>query len=220
MYIFMEDYFKLGIVIPYYKTGRIRETLMKELVENLKAQLESLDLYTRVKICIYEDGTNSTWLKNIVHCNFKVIQGDENKGISYARNRCIDYLLDDGCNYIVMIDSDDYIDYDYIFNIYNEWQNIPRLYYFTDFEILDKIKERVGLKERITGIVLHKSLLENARFNEETRYAEDVEFNDNYLRDKLTEPYYIDTVYHYNFGIDKKCLSYQAQLERGDRLND
>lgn len=33
-------------------------------------------------------------------------------------------------------------------------------------------------------------------------------------------PYYIDTIYHYNFGIDKYYLSYQAQLERGDRLND
>ena len=159
-------------------------------------------------------------LKNIENYWFKVIQCDENKGISYARNRCIDYLLNEGCNYIVMIDSDDYIDYDYIWKIFNEWQRNPRLYYFTDFEILDKIKPRVGLKERITGIVLHKSLLENARFNEKTRYAEDVEFNDNYLRDKLTEPYYIDTVYHYNFGIDKKCLSYQAQLERGDGLNN
>ena len=213
----MENDFKLGIVIPYYKTGRIRETLMKELVENLKAQIYGLE--TNVKVCIYEDGTNSTWLKNLDHINFKVIQGDENKGISYARNRCIDYLLEYGCNYIVMIDSDDYLDYDYIWSIYNEWKNNPRLYYFTDFEILDKIKPRVGLKERITGIVLHKSLLENARFNEETRYAEDVEFNDNYLRDKLTEPYYIDTIYHYNFGIDKKCLSYQAQIERGDRLD-
>ena len=213
----MENDFKLGIVIPYYKTGRIRETLMKELVENLKAQIYGLE--TNVKVCIYEDGTNSTWLKNLDHINFKVIQGDENKGISYARNRCIDYLLEYGCNYIVMIDSDDYLDYDYIWSIYNEWKNNPRLYYFTDFEILDKIKPRVGLKERITGIVRHKSLLENARFNEETRYAEDVEFNDNYLRDKLTEPYYIDTIYHYNFGIDKKCLSYQAQIERGDRLD-
>ena len=214
----MEDDFKLGVVIPYYKTGRIREVLMKELVENLKAQIIGLEPY--VKICIYEDGTNSTWLKNLDPHNFKVLFGETNKGISYARNRCIDYLLDDGCNYIVMIDSDDYIDYDYIWNIYDEWNNNPRLYYFTDFEILDKIKPRIGLKERITGIVLHKSLLENARFNEETRYAEDVEFNDNYLRDKLTEPYYIDTIYHYNFGIDKKCLSYQAQIERGDRLND
>lgn len=209
-----EDYFKLGIVIPYYKTGRLREVLMKELVENLKTQIYG----SYGKVCIYEDGTNSTWLKNLDHPNFKVLSGDINKGISYARNRCIDYLLEDGCNYIVMIDSDDYIDYNYILKIAYEWTNNPRLYYFTDFEILDKIKPREGLKERITGIVLHRSLLENARFNENTRYAEDVEFNDNYLRDKLTEPYYIDTVYHYNFGIDKKCLSYQAQIERGDGL--
>lgn len=95
----IENYFKLGIVIPYYKTGRLREVLMKELVENLKAQIYGLETY--LKVCIYED----------------------------------------------------------------------------------------------------------------------VEFNDNYLRDKLTETYYIDTVYHYNFGIDKKCLSYQAQIERGDRLH-
>ena len=208
-----ENYFKLGIVIPYYKTGRLREVLMKELVENIKAQLIGLEI--NVKVCIYEDGTNSTWLKNLDHYNIKVIQGDENKGISYARNRCIDYLLENRCNYIVMIDSDDYIDYDYIWEIYDTWQNNQRLYYFTDFEILDKIKERVGLKERVTGIVLHKSIFESgARFDENIRYAEDVDFGNKYLRDKLTEPYYIDTVYHYNFGIDKKCLSYQAQIEK------
>ena len=214
----MENDFKLGIVIPYYKTGRIRETLMKELVNLLKAQIYGLETY--VKVCIYEDGTNSTWLKNIEDYHIKVLFGDINKGISYARNRCIEYLLEDGCNYIVMIDSDDYVDHDYIWRIYNEWNNNPRLYYFTDFEILDKIKAREGLKERVTGIVLHRSIFdEGARFDESIRYAEDVDFGNKYLRDKLTEPYYIDTIYHYNFGIDKKCLSYQAQLERGDGLD-
>ena len=39
----MEDDFKLGVVIPYYRTGRLREVLMKELVENLKAQIERGD---------------------------------------------------------------------------------------------------------------------------------------------------------------------------------
>ena len=178
----MEDDFKLGIVIPYYKTGRIREVLMKELVENLKAQIYGQETY--VKVCIYEDGTNSTWLKNLDHYNFNVIFGDINKGISYARNRCIEYLLEHGCNYIVMIDSDDYIDYDYIWNIYDEWNNNPRLYYFTDFEILDKIKPRVGLKERITGIVLHRSLIENARFKGIVRPGDKLEMRIDLLKIK------------------------------------
>ena len=72
-----ENYFKLGIVIPYYKTGRLREVLMKELVENLKAQIYGQESY--VKVCIYEDGTNSTWLKNLVHYNF----GIDKKCLSY-----------------------------------------------------------------------------------------------------------------------------------------
>lgn len=207
----MEDDFKLGVVIPYYRTGRLREVLFKELVNLLLLQ-KVLESY--IDICIYEDGSYSAWLDLIQVRNFKVLREKENKGISYARNRCIDYLLNKGCNYIVMIDSDDYVDYDYFRNIWLTWLREQRKYYFTDFEILGKVKERKGLQERITGIVLHKSLLENARFNEETRYAEDVEFNDKYLRDKLIEPYYIDTIYHYNFGIDKKCLSYQAQIEK------
>ena len=208
----MNEEFKLGVVIPYYKTGRIREALFKELVELLiyqKIECSYLD------ICIVEDGTNSTWLKN--KCNqgkINYIGLEENKGISTARNTGIDFLLEKGCNYLIFIDSDDYVDFNYFFKIHQVWLKEKRLYYFTDFEILDKIKPRVGLKERITGIVLHKSLFENARFNESLRYAEDVDFNNRYLRDKLIEPYYIDTVYHYNFGIDKKCLSYMG----GDKV--
>ena len=212
----MEDDFKLGIVIPYYRTGRLREVLFKELVNLLLLQ-KVLEPY--IDICIYEDGSYSAWLDSIQVRNFKVLREKENKGISYARNRCIDYLLEDGCNYIVMIDSDDYVDYEYFRNIWLTWLREPRKYYFTDFEILGKVKERKGLEERVTGIILHKSLLENARFDESIRYAEDVDFGNKYLRDKLTEPYYIDTIYHYNFGIDKKCLSYQAQIERGDGLD-
>ena len=217
----MEDDFKLGVVIPYYKTGRIRETLMKELFELILSQIIYLDY---VEVCIVEDGTNSTWLKqkqfDSIHTHY--IGLDENKGISTARNTGIDFLKEyHHCNYYIFIDSDDYIDCDYFIKIYEAWKKEKRLYYFTDFEILDRIKPREGLKERVTGIVLHRSIFdEGARFDESIRYAEDVDFGNKYLRDKLTEPYYIDTIYHYNFGIDKKCLSYQAQLERGDRLND
>lgn len=216
----LEDYFKLGVVIPYYKTGRIRETLMKELFELIVSQIIWIDY---VEVCIVEDGTNSTWLKNKWTDSFHThyIGLDENKGISTARNTGIDFLLSKGCNYLIFIDSDDYIESDYFIKIYEAWKKEKRLYYFTDFEILDKIKAREGLKERVTGIVIHRSIFdEGARFDESIRYAEDVDFGNKYLRDKLTEPYYIDTIYHYNFGIDKKCLSYQAQLERGDRLND
>ena len=216
----IEDYFKLGVVIPYYKTGRIRETLMKELFELLLSQLISIDY---VEVCVVEDGTNSTWLRNrsnnSIHTHY--IGLCENKGISTARNCGIDFLERfHHCNYYIFIDSDDYTDADYFIKIYNAWKKKKRLCYFTDFEILDKIKPREGLKERITGIVLHKSLLENARFDESLRFAEDVAFNDKYLREKVIAPYYIDTVYHYNFGIDKKCLSYQAMIERGDGLNN
>ena len=90
----------------------------------------------------------------------------------------------------------------------NEIEVNPRTYYFTDFDILGNISPRIGLRERVTGIVLHRSIIENARFDEKIRIAEDVDFGNRHLRDKLTEPYYIDTVYRYNFGIDKKCLSY------------
>lgn len=211
----MEDYFKLGVVIPYYRTSTIREVLMKELVQNIQAQIVNVpDVY----VCIYEDGSNSSWLDKINNEHIHILRGDCNKGISYARNRCIDYLLNIGCNYMVFVDSDDFLEYDYFNSIFWKWIEEPRLYYFTDFDILGNISPRVGLKERVTGIIFHKSLLEYARFDESIRIAEDVDFNDRYMRDKLTEPYYIDTTYHYNFGIDKHCLSYQAIIERGDRL--
>ena len=213
----MNDEFKLGVVIPYYKTGRIREVLMKELVNLLKSQI-TYNMKRHLEVCIYEDGSSSKWLDLIGDRNFKVIKGEENKGISFARNRAMEYLLNKKeCNYIIFIDSDDYIDHDYFNKICNAWFENKRLYYFTDFEVLNDMKKREGLKERVTGIVLHKSIFESgARFDENIRFAEDVDFGNKYLRNILTEPYYIDTVYHYNYGIDRKCLSYQAMIERGD----
>ena len=200
---------KLGVVIPYYRTSTIREVLFKELVNLLKLQLKNRN---DIEVVIVEDGSDSKWLQDDYlilrnhHINY--IKLIENSGISFARNRSIEYLLDENCDYFVFIDSDDYIDYDYFDKIMNEIEVNPRTYYFTDFDILGNICPREGLRERVTGIVLHRSIIENARFDENIRLAEDVDFGNRFLRDKLTEPYYIDTVYHYNFGIDKKCLSY------------
>ena len=146
--------------------------------------------------------------------NITLLRFEENKGISAARNKGIEYLLANGCENLIFIDSDDYIDYDYFDKIINEIDRNLRNYYFTDFDILGNISPRTGLRERVTGIVLNKNLIKNARFDENIRIAEDVDFGNRFLREYLTEPYYIDTVYHYNFGIDKKCLSYMG----GDKV--
>lgn len=199
---------KLGVVIPYYKSSVVREALFRELLNLLKLQLKDrID----IKVCITEDGSDSDWLFDFIlkSPNFSYFRLAENKGISYARNQAIDYLLSiESCEYILFLDSDDYLEYDYFDKVMNEIKENPRKYYFTDFDILGKIALREGLKNHVTGIIFHKDLLEYARFNENLRFKEDVDFVNKYLREELTEPYYIDTVYYYNFGIDKKCLSY------------
>lgn len=199
---------KLGVVIPYYKSSVVREALFRELLNLLKLQLKDrID----IKVCITEDGSDSEWLFDLIlkSPNFSYFRLAENNGISYARNQAIDYLLSvEECDYILFLDSDDYLKYDYFEKVMNEIKVNPRKYYFTDFDILGKIASREGLKNHVTGIIFHKDLLEYARFNENLRYKEDIDFVNKYLREELTEPYYIDTVYYYNFGIDKKCLSY------------
>lgn len=201
---------KLGVVIPYYKSSVIREALFKELINFLKLQLKDRD---DVEVCITEDGSDSKWLEDdyliLQSFNITYFRLPENKGISYARNQGIDYLLTfKKCDYILFLDSDDYLEYDYFDKVMNEIKINPRKYYFTDFDILGTISPREGLKNHVTGIIFHKDLLEYARFNENLRFKEDVDFVNKYLREELIEPYYIDTVYYYNFGIDKKCLSY------------
>ena len=207
--------YKLGVVIPYYRTSTIREVLFKELVNLLMLQLKNRD---DILVCIIEDGSYSKWLEDdyliLFNNNITLLRFEENKGISAARNKAIEYLLANGCENLIFIDSDDYIDYDYFDKIINEIDRNLRNYYFTDFDILGNISPRTGLRERVTGIVLNKNLLKNARFDENIRIAEDVDFGNRFLREYLTEPYYIDTVYHYNFGIDKKCLSYMG----GDKV--
>ena len=201
---------KLGVVIPYYKSSVVREALFKELINLLKLQIKDRE---DIEVCITEDGSDSKWLEDdyliLQSFNITYFRLPENKGISYARNQAIDFLLSlRKCDYILFLDSDDYLEYDYFEKIMNEIKVNPRKYYFTDFDILGKIAPREGLKNHVTGIIFHKDLLEYARFNENLRFKEDVDFVNKYLREELTEPYYIDTVYYYNFGIDKKCLSY------------
>ena len=185
---------KVSVIIPCYNSE-------KWIIKCL----ESIPKRENVEIIVVNDGsTDKTlgFLKNFQRFgnkDIKIITYEKNKGVSYARNSGID--MSEG-EYIVMIDSDDYI-YGDIFNkIVDNYLNGEDLVFY-DMENNGKVrfeanqnnyKSKYGMFKFIK-----KSFLGNMRFQIGMQYAED---KDLHLRmmDKYPRCYFTNMImYHYNY---------------------
>jgi len=96
---------KLSIVIPFYKTYELTCILLDNLCSQIKSNVE---------IILIDDGCNENRLDsypiNIIHL-------EENRGLSYARNRGIEQAQG---KYVAFIDSDDNVSNMYIETILNK----------------------------------------------------------------------------------------------------
>ena len=167
--------------------------------------LESIPIREDVEIIVVNDGsTDKTlgYLKNFKRFgnpDLKIITYVKNKGVSYARNKGINASKGE---YIVMIDSDDYI-YGDIFNkIVDNYLNGEDLVFY-DLENNGKVrfeanqnnyKSKYGMFKFIK-----KAFLGDMRFEVGVQYAED---KDLHLRmmEKYPRCYFTrEIMYHYNY---------------------
>src|SRR5574344_637512 len=106
---------KLSIVIPVYNTEKYLEKCLESVCNQTLKDIEI--------ICINDCSTdNSLGILNRYAKNdsrVKVINFEENKGVSVARNRGINEAQGE---YIGFVDSDDYIDLDFYEKLYNKAQ--------------------------------------------------------------------------------------------------
>lgn len=205
--IAVEKKYVLGIGIPYYYNSGESEIKFKNLMQKI---VQTLNFKKRQEILfyIYEDGQVSDWLKEYERDNIIIESCKENKGVSYARNKCLDYLQDKVL-YIEFIDSDDTISDNYLAKMYeycadNTHDIIESAFWFKGnlYPFLPKIK-----RSGCPGSAFKTNILGDLRFDENLQIGEDTKFM-NELVDfsKHRKKYCKEAIYYYNYGANPKSL--------------
>lgn len=194
----------LGILIPYYKNSDECEIAFKHLMTKLSQQLtDDMILY------IYEDGQISNWLDQYKgKDNIKIVQNAKNKGVSFARNKGLDYLIDK-VEYILFLDSDDDIDNKFLLTTCeycadNTHEIIEPNFYIKQFKTqYEPNKVRCGC----AASAIQTKIIGDIRFNEKLQIGEDTKFMQDVCdltkyRKKLSK-----ADYFYQFGINNNSLT-------------
>lgn len=193
----------LGILIPYFKNSEECEETFRHLMIKLSQQItDKMILY------VYEDGQKSDWLLEYKQENIIIDGSTKNKGVSYARNKGLDYLIDK-VNYILFLDSDDIISNNFLSSTYeycadNSHEIIEPNFYIREYKTpYDPHKVRCGcaasaIQTRIIGDIRFD---EKLQIGEDTKFMEDVCDLSKY-RKKLSK-----ADYFYQFGINQNSLT-------------
>lgn len=201
----------IGIAIPYYKNSEECEIAFKKLMEQLDKQLND-----NVLLYVYEDGQFSNWLWEYAQKKSNIIKIEsnaKNKGVSYARNKMIDYFIDKVL-YIAFIDSDDYIDDNYInfvceYCADNTHEIIEPTYYYQmkngKFQKQDFIKNAV--RSGIGGEILQTKIIGDIRFDEKLQVGEDTKFMNEVCDLKKYRKKHCQASYYYQMGLNPNSLT-------------
>lgn len=194
----------LGILIPYYCNSEECEKTFQQLMIKISQQLtDDMILY------IYEDGQISDWLDEYKNKNnIVIIQNKVNKGVSYARNKGLDYLIPK-VNYILFLDSDDIISNNFLQITYeycadNSHEIIEPKFYIKTFPTpYEPDKVRCGC----AASAIQTKIIGNIRFEDKLQIGEDTKFMKDVCdltkyRKKLTP-----AEYFYQFGINNNSLT-------------
>ena len=200
---------KLSFIIPVYN----QEKLLYKCVSSIPKRND-------IEIIIVDDGsTDNTFkiIEELVEIQYPEYVGaiicKNNHGVSHARNLGLEKASGE---YIMFVDSDDYLITDKINYIIDNY--LPGDYdvVFYDMEFNDKLiskstrenrKERWGMFK-----IIRKTFIGNLRFTEGKNFAEDKEFHIELMKKK---PKWICTnlvAYHYNYPR-KGSLSYLHDYE-------
>ena len=192
----------LGILIPYYKNSEQSKYAFQQLMAKLNKQVnENMILY------VYEDGQYSSWLRNFKNKNIIVESNFINKGVSYARNKGIDYLINK-VRYILFIDSDDDVSDDYLSVILdhcmdNTHEVIESTFYVNDQKASFNPKV---VRSGVAGSAIQTKIIGDIRFNEELQIAEDTTFMNTVIDLTKHRKVHAKTNYIYQFGINQNSL--------------
>lgn len=200
----------LGVVIPYYVNSDICEVAFKKLMEEISKQMKD-----NIYLVVYEDGQVSSWLSKylkVIH-NMILLRDKVNKGLSHARNKCIDQLQILKVDYILFLDSDDYISANYLSEMYEFINNGNADIYESRFFIGKSMEYQIPFRENenrysVTGQAFNSKLIGKNRFDETIQIGEDTEFMNRVVDPKKIKKIYVGTAdYIYNLGLNRESLT-------------
>ena len=205
----------LGIIIPYYKNSEQCEAYFASLMNCLLPQLtDDMILY------IYEDGQVSDWLWDVANDNKNIylVSNPINKGVSYARNRGIDYLID-LVDYILFLDSDDYVSGNYLTMVHEYCADRTHEIIETTFYVNDRLMEYNPREVRscAASSCLKTSIIGNHRFNENIQVGEDTEFMNEVIDLTKYRKRYCRTNYYYQLGVNPNSLMKRYERKEIDK---
>lgn len=222
----------ISIIVPVYK---VDSNYLKKCIDSILNQT-----YTNIEVLLINDGTeqiNVEYMEKIISSDDRVkLYGDENHGVSYARNLGIQHA--EG-TYITFVDSDDFIDeyycekmlnkmieadadcaicgYNRVYNKSREICNCDTKWNMIDgYEFLEKVlnvQEGVGFchMKMIKTKILREN---NVFFNPSLSHAEDAMFCIELAKHlkkvcKLNEP-----LYNYVFNNSSVVRKYDANYTK------
>ena len=193
----------LGIAIPYYMNVIQCEEHFKKLMEQINKQLTD-DMI----VFIYEDGQISDWLSEY-KCNNIITNYElENKGVSYARNQCLEYLIDK-VDYILFLDADDRLDNNYLKTMCKYCKNNEYEIYESGFYVKDTKTQFSPKLVRcgVAGSAIQTKIIGDTRFDEKLQIGEDTKFMKQVCDLSKYKKCYVPTNYYYQLGINEYSLT-------------
>lgn len=198
----------LGVAIPYYNNNPVCVSAMLGLLQHIRN-----DINDDILICIVEDGQYSNFLDEYIKDteHFRIVRLLENKGVSVARNICINQLIDE-VNYILFIDSDDVLSDNYlkimceycksgVYDIYESQFAINTKDNIIPFR---KNQNRYG----VTGQAFRTGIIDYKRFDPNLQIGEDTKFNKLVFNLDLHTRYYVkEATYFYKLGLNRESLT-------------
>lgn len=191
----MEKKIKVSIIVPCYNSAEWIEKCLKSIPKRDDIEI----------ICINDCSTDDTYSKIDKYMTKNKIKGElidlvDNYGVSYARNRGLEYAKGE---YILMLDSDDYI-YPKIFNeIVDNYLNgeYDMVFYNMENNVRYQfVADQNNYQCKYGNFkFIKRSFLGDLRYTVGKQYAEDKELHLK-LMEKYPYCYFTHKVmYHYNY---------------------
>lgn len=143
---------EISIIIPVYNSERYIGKCLQSVLDQT---------FTDFEILLINDGSidkSSEIINNYKQLDKRIkVYNQVNSGVSSARNIGLDHSTG---RYVAFIDSDDYIDNDYLFNLYS-CTNINTDYVFSGMydTYSESIKKKIILEDRIWNLYKEDDLL-------------------------------------------------------------
>ena len=219
----------ISVIIPIYNG----EKYVKQALDSVINQT-----YNNLEIIIINDGSTDNSLNIIKDYQSKdkriVIIDKQNNGVSSARN---DGIKKSSGKYIMFLDSDDYLDNDYIFNMYNcliknnsdvcmsgirqfnenktirfkKYLNEDKKLYFNDIllDIINTNEFNTIFKYIIDSDIIKKN---NILFDTTLKYAEDLKFAYTVLKNSKSIYHY--NICGYNYRINPSSVTNNLNIDK------